>query len=146
MLPAGSNQQATHYQWAPSAPLRHRRSIEHISAASPPLPPPLPHAVGMSLGQADGALPTEAAEGKEEVDELDALLASYEQQAAADADAVQQRQQRGGAGAKRRKLSVNEKREEALSQPIGTDNKCEGRVQWQWQEGARCLPQPCRRW
>ncbi len=55
-----------------------------------------------------------------EVDELDALLQRYEQQAAADAAAVQQRPSRSN---KRPKLTVTEKRQEALNQPIGSDNK-----------------------
>ncbi|KAL4444007.1 hypothetical protein ABPG75_011744 [Micractinium tetrahymenae] len=55
-------------------------------------------------------------------DELDALLQRYEQQAAADVAAVQQ--QAGGQGSrKRQKLSAADKREAALSQPLGADNK-----------------------
>lgn len=61
---------------------------------------------------------------EEEQDELDALLQHYEQQAAADVAAVQrQAQGRGADGRKRQKLSAAEQREEALSQPLGADNK-----------------------
>ncbi|PSC75301.1 DNA-directed RNA polymerases IV and V subunit 3 [Micractinium conductrix] len=61
---------------------------------------------------------------EEEVD-LDALLLRYEQQAAADVAAVlqQQQQQQDGGARKRQKLSAADKREEALSQPLGQDNK-----------------------
>lgn len=55
-------------------------------------------------------------------DELDALLKQYEQQAAADVAAVQ-RQAGGTAPRKRQKLSAADKRDEALSQPLGADNK-----------------------
>ena len=55
-------------------------------------------------------------------DELDALLKQYEQQAAADVAAVQ-RQAGGTAPRKRQKLSAADKRDEALSQPRGADNK-----------------------
>lgn len=55
------------------------------------------------------------------MDELDALLAHYEQQAAADVAAVQQRAQ---PAAKRQRMTAADKREEALAQPLGADNKC----------------------
>ena len=61
-------------------------------------------------------------EGEEE-DELDALLQSYEQQAAADVAAVHRRLQQQQAGRKRQKLTAADKREEALSQPLPADNK-----------------------
>lgn len=57
------------------------------------------------------------------MDELDALLDHYEQQAAADVAAVQQRAQ---PAAKRQRVTAAEKRDEALAQPLGTDNKCGG--------------------
>ena len=73
-------------------------------------------------------------EGEGSEDKLDSLLQRYEQQAAVDAAAVQQQQQgqqqgrqQGGSstggGRKRPKLSTTEKREQALSQPLGADNK-----------------------
>jgi hypothetical protein len=62
------------------------------------------------------------AEGVEEEDELDALLQSYEKQAAADVAAVQRRQQQQP-GRKRQKLTAADKREEALSQPLAADNR-----------------------
>lgn len=55
-------------------------------------------------------------------DELDALLQHYEQQAAADVAAVQRQVARSGPR-KRQKVSSADKREAALSQPLGADNK-----------------------
>jgi 2-polyprenyl-6-methoxyphenol hydroxylase-like FAD-dependent oxidoreductase len=63
---------------------------------------------------------THSSAAQDEPDELDALLQHYEQQAAADVAAVQHQ----AAGArKKRKLTADEKREEALSQPLGAENK-----------------------
>lgn len=64
--------------------------------------------------------PSGAMSGSE--DELDALLQHYEQQAAADVAAVQRQVARSGPR-KRQKVSSADKREAALSQPLGADNK-----------------------
>ncbi|KAI3427150.1 hypothetical protein D9Q98_007087 [Chlorella vulgaris] len=72
-----------------------------------------------------------AAPAEQEEDELDALLRGYEQQAAADVAAVlqQQKQKRDDGGAfatagKRQKVSAAaDRRDQALSQPIGADNR-----------------------
>lgn len=64
-----------------------------------------------------------SAAGYNEEDELDALLHRYEQQAAADVAAVEKQEQQMRRGSKRSHASVADRRDEALSQPIGADNK-----------------------
>lgn len=122
--------------WAPGASQASLRSA-HIAAHQSPIAGGSP---GTPFGRAAAAAATmsgsrlqsasagpagDSQEQEEELD-LDALLDQYEQQAAADAAAVQRQQQQQGAARKRQKLSSAEQREEALSQPIGADNKCAG--------------------
>jgi hypothetical protein len=67
--------------------------------------------------------PNHGQAGSDEEDELDALLQRYEQQAAADVAAVEKHEQQKRSGNKRSRGTAADKRDEALSQPIGTDNK-----------------------